>query len=434
MRQVLVVDDEAAMRAALEVNFRRQGWTVQTAGGVQEAMAKFRVGKFPLVVTDMRMRDGDGLGVLRQVRAIAPETAVIFLTAYGSVPEAVTTMREGACDYLEKPVTFEQLEKVIRRVLSTPATPQGQVIGQSLQMRQVIDLALRVARTDADILIESESGTGKELLARLIHQHSARKDGTFVAVNCAAFPEALLESELFGYVRGAFTGAVTSKPGKFELADRGTLLLDEIGEMPLNLQPKLLRVLQDRQVDRLGDTRPCKINTRVIATTNRCLQQLVTEGKFRADLYYRLNVVPMTIPPLRCRPEDVTELAEHFLLKYAPQGSSYSLSPELRQGLATHSWPGNVRELENLIRRALVFSTGPVLGPEILDAPSPAAQGEAPNLLHPGTTLKDVERRLFEVTLASTGGNRSRTAQLLGISIRTVRNKVREYGLQKRKI
>ena len=204
--------------------------------------------------------------------------------------------------------------------------------------------------------------------------------------------------------------------------------------MPLPLQPKLLRVLQDRQVDRLGDTHPCKVNARVIATTNRCLQQLVTEGKFRADLYYRLNVVPMTIPPLRNRPEDVTELVEHFLMKYAPQGASYSLSPELKQALAVHPWPGNVRELENLIRRALVFSTGPLLGAEILETPASAAQGEAPSMLHAGATLKDVERRLFEVTLASTGGNRSRTAQLLGISIRTVRNKVHEYGLQKRKV
>jgi DNA-binding NtrC family response regulator len=434
MRQVLVVDDEAAMRAALEINLRRQGWAVQTAGGVQEALAKFRNGKFPLVVTDMRMRDGDGLGVLREVRAIAPETAVIFLTAYGSVPEAVSTIREGACDYLEKPVTFEQLEKVIQRVLSAPAAAHGQVIGQSYQMRQVVELALRVARTDADVLIEAESGTGKELLARLIHQNSVRKNSPFVAVNCAAFPEALLESELFGYVRGAFTGAVASKPGKFELADRGTLLLDEIGEMPLALQPKLLRVLQDRQVDRLGDTQPCKVNARVIATTNRCLSNLVNESKFRADLFYRLNVVPLTIPPLRKRPEDAVELAEHFLVKYAPQGTSYSLSPELKQQLVAHSWPGNVRELENLIRRALVLSTGPVLGPEILDTPATAAQFTPSATLQPGATLKDVERRLFEVTLASTGGNRSRTAQLLGISIRTVRNKIREYGLQRRKI
>jgi transcriptional regulator with PAS, ATPase and Fis domain len=300
-------------------------------------------------------------------------------------------------------------------------------------MRHLLDMALRVARTDADVLVEAESGTGKELLARLLHQNSARKDGPFVAVNCAAFPEALLESELFGYVRGAFTGAVTSKPGKFEIADRGTLLLDEIGEMPTSLQPKLLRVLQDRQVDRLGDTRPCRVNTRVIATTNRPLQQLVAEGKFRADLYYRLNVVPMTIPPLRQRPTDIIELAEHFIAKYAPRGASYALLPELQERLVEYDWPGNVRELENLVHRALVLSPTPVLGTEVFDrAVVPAKEETTASGLQPGAKLKDVGRQLFEMTLVSTGGNRSKTAQLLGVSIRTVRNKIREYGLQRR--
>jgi DNA-binding NtrC family response regulator len=433
MRQVLVVDDEAAIRAALEVNLRRQGWSVQTAGGVQEAVAKFRAGRFPLVVTDMRMGDGDGMGVLRQVRAINPETAVIFLTAYGSVPEAVSTIREGACDYLEKPVAFEQLDLAIQRVLRVP-TRYGadEVVGASTPMRNLMDMAVRVARTDADVLVEAESGTGKELLARLIHQNSARKAGPFVAVNCAAFPEALLESELFGYVRGAFTGAMTTKAGKFELADNGTLLLDEIGELPLSLQPKLLRILQDRQVDRLGDTHPCRVNTRVIATTNRALLSLVQEGKFRADLYYRLNVVPMTIPPLRSRPGDAIELAEHFIRKYAPKGTEFRLSPELKQRLTEYHWPGNVRELENVIRRTLVMSPGSELGPEALEVTAPSPTLESSGAPQPGQTLRDVERQLFEATLASTGGNRSRTAQLLGISIRTVRNKVREYGLQRR--
>jgi DNA-binding NtrC family response regulator len=433
MREVLVVDDEAPMRAALEINLRRQGWAVQTAGGVQEAVAKFRVRRCPLVVTDMRMRDGDGLGVMRQIRAIDPQAAIIFLTAYGSVLDAVTTIREGACDYLEKPVAFEQLNQVIQRVLALPAAPD-EVVGSSPQMGRLRDLALRVARTDADVLVEAESGTGKELLARLLHRNSPRKDGPLVAVNCAAFPEALLESELFGYVRGAFTGATTSKPGKFELADRGTLLLDEIGEMPISLQPKLLRVLQDRQVDRLGDTRPCRVNARVIATTNRSLQQMVSEGEFRADLYYRLNVVPLTIPPLRQRPGDIIELAEHFIAKYAPPGTSYALSPELQERLAEYPWPGNVRELENLIRRALVLSPTSVLGTEVFGEIGAAAGEESgpAGSFQPGAKLKDVGRQLFEMTLASTGGNRSRTAQLLGVSIRTVRNKIHEYGLQKR--
>ena len=439
MRQVLVVDDEPAMRTALEINLRRQGWTVQSAGGVQEAVAKFRTGHFPLVVTDMRMRDGDGLGVLRQVRAIAPNTAVIFLTAFGSVPDAVATMREGACDYLEKPVAFEQLDKVIQRVLNPNPVSETEaagkpveIVGSSPLMWNLIQIAIRVARTETDVLVEAESGTGKELLARLIHQNSSRKRGPFIAVNCAAFPETLLESELFGYVRGAFTGAVNSKPGKFELADQGTLLLDEIGEMPLNLQPKILRVLQDRQVDRLGDTRSSRVNTRVIATTNRSLQQLVAEGRFRADLYYRLNVVPMTIPPLRDRPEDILELAQYFVAKFAPAGANFTLAPELMRRLREHTWPGNVRELENLMRRALVLSDGSELGAEGLADISFPPRDESQGALQPGVTLKNAERQLFEMTLSSTGGNRSRTAQLLGVSIRTVRNKIREYGLQRK--
>ena len=276
MNQVLVVDDEAAMRVALEANFRRQGWKVTTAGGTSEALERFRLAPCPLVVTDMRMPDGDGLRVMQGVRALAPETAVIFLTAFANVPEAVNAMREGACDYLVKPISFEQLKEAAARVLSarvsrSPVPNSGDFIGSSAVTQRLIERARQVARTDADILMEAESGTGKELLARLVHRSSPRSQRPFVAVNCAGFPDTLLESELFGHVRGAFTGAMTSKAGKFELAHTGTLLLDEIGEMPLSLQPKLLRVLQEREIDRLGDTRPLPIDVRVIATTNRPL-------------------------------------------------------------------------------------------------------------------------------------------------------------------
>ena len=274
MNQVLVVDDEAAMRAALEANFRQQGWKVTTAGGTREALERFRLAPCPLVVTDMRMPDGDGLRVMQGVRALAPETAVIFLTAFANVPEAVHAMREGACDYLVKPISFEQLEEAAARVLGArgnrgPAPGNGEFIGHSMVTQRLIERARQVARTDADILLEAESGTGKELLARLVHRSSPRSQRPFVPVNCAGFPDTLLESELFGHVRGAFTGAMTSKAGKFELAHTGTLLLDEIAEMPLSLQPKLLRVLQEREIDRLGDTRPLPIDVRVIATTNR---------------------------------------------------------------------------------------------------------------------------------------------------------------------
>ena len=336
MNQVLVVDDEMAMRVALEANFRRQGWKVTTAGGTSEALERFRLAPCPLVVTDMRMPDGNGLRVMQGVRALAPETAVIFLTAFANVPEAVSAMREGACDYLVKPISFEQLKESAARVLASrvsrvPAANNGDFIGSSALTRRVLDRARQVARTDADILMEAESGTGKELLARLVHRSSPRSQRPFVAVNCAGFPDTLLESELFGHMRGAFTGAMTSKAGKFELAHTGTLLLDEIGEMPLSLQPKLLRVLQEREIDRLGDTRPLPVDVRVIATTNRPLGTMVAEGKFRADLFFRLNVIPLSLPPLRERREDVPDLVNHFMRKYASASPSHvvRLSPVL---------------------------------------------------------------------------------------------------------
>jgi len=440
MHQVLVVDDEAAMRAGLEANFRRQGWKVTTAGGASEALERFRLAPCPLVVTDMRMPDGDGLRVMQGVRALAPETAVIFLTAFANVPEAVNAMREGACDYLIKPISFEQLKQSAARVmdtrLSTGAEPNiGDFIGSSMITQRLIERARQVARTDADILMEAESGTGKELLARLVHRSSPRGQRPFVAVNCAGFPDTLLESELFGHVRGAFTGAMTSRAGKFELAHTGTLLLDEIGEMPLSLQPKLLRVLQEREIDRLGDTRPLPVDVRVIATTNRPLGAMVAEGKFRADLFFRLNVIPLSLPPLRERRDDLPDLVNHFVRKYAPASHSKVLrfSPELLERLQSYEWPGNVRELENFVRRALVLAPGPVVGLELL----PEAGFQTTDLslggIEPGLTLREVERSLLEKTLDATGGNRTRAAGMLGVSLRTVRNKIREFGLPPRR-
>ncbi len=446
-KHVLIVDDEEGMRVALEANFHRRGWTVQTAAGVAEALAKFRSRPARLVVTDMRMPDGDGLQVMQGVRQHAPETPVILLTAYGSVPDAVLAIKEGACDYFQKPISFDQLEAAAHRFIGATAEPRVHPaytgVGQSAAFRNLIARAERVAATDADILLEAESGTGKELLARVIHKASSRANGPFVAVNCSAFPDNLLESELFGHVRGAFTGAAISKPGKFELADGGTLLLDEIGEMPLTLQPKLLRVLQEREVDRLGDTRPLRVNVRVIATTNRQLRAQVEEGKFRADLYYRLNVVPLSIPPLRDRAEDILPLAEHFLRKYEPKNKQglYRLAPELATQLQAYDWPGNVRELENFMRRALALATGTILGPQFIENTyaTAAAAGAGPSskqsvALQSGHTLQAVERELLEKTLASTDGNRTRTAELMGVSLRTVRNKIREYGLPSRRV
>jgi len=436
---VLVVDDEIAMRAALEANFKRHGWRVRTAKGKNEALELFRFEPVPLVVTDMRMPDGSGLEVAKGVRAINPLTKVILLTAFANVQDAVAAMKEGASDYLIKPASFEELRRVAQDVLDdageTKLQPaESRLIGESPGFRALLDRARQAAESGADILIEAESGTGKELLARFIHEASRRHKGPFVAVNCAAFPDTLLESELFGHVKGAFTGANAAKPGKFELAHKGTLLLDEIGEMHLGLQPKLLRVLQEREVDRLGDTRAVAIDVRVIATTNRSLRRLAQEGNFRLDLYYRLNVIPLAIPPLRQRHEDIPCLAEHFARKYSSQsrGGKAVLSSEFIDRLKDYDWPGNVRELENFVRRAIALSSDGTIHVSALEGleamPEPASSGA----LEPGLTLRDAEKELLTRTLEATGGNRTRAAAMLGISLRTIRNKIREYGLPPR--
>jgi DNA-binding NtrC family response regulator len=449
MNRVLVVDDESGMREALQAHFLRRNWLVDTAANASEALEKFRRVKHALVVTDIRMPGADGFSVMREARVLAPHTAVILLTAFANVPDAVTAMKGGACDYLVKPVSFEQLEQAAERILTQARIQEKateDLAGHAPLWLKALDRARQAAASGADVLIEAESGTGKELVARLIHRLSPRRDYAFVAVNCSAFPETLLESELFGYARGAFTGAVLAKPGKFELAHRGTLLLDEVGEMPMGLQPKLLRVLQEREFDRLGDTRSVRVDVRVISTTNRTLAEMVREGKFRADLFYRLNVIPLSLPPLRERREDVRELAEHFLRLYAPQGKSLHLSPEFIERLELHAWPGNVRELANCLRRAVALATGAEIGREGFEdsdwekAQEKAGKNESENenanvpgnsedCLRAGVSLGDMERRLVEMTLEATGGNRSRAALLLGVSLRTVRNKIRSYGL-----
>jgi len=329
------------------------------------------------------------------------------------------------------------------------ALPGPSLAGQSAALLRAVASGRQAAASEVDILIEAESGTGKEVLARMIHQGSSRRGRPFVAVNCSAVPEALLESELFGHAKGAYTGANAAQAGQIESAQGGTLLLDEIGEMPLHLQPKLLRVLQERELRRLGENRNIQVDIRVVATTNRSLAGMVREGLFRADLYYRLNVIALTLPPLRERREDIPLLAEHFLERYAP-GRGLRLAGEFLERLCEHSWPGNVRELENSIRRAVALSPGEEitaeLQPGLFEAAS-LAKGEArgsggidglhsgaphPGVLHPGMKIHDMERTLLEKTLAATGGNRSRAAVLLGISLRTVRNKIREYGLPPR--
>jgi DNA-binding NtrC family response regulator len=445
-KSVLVVDDEPGIRMALRTNFQRAGWLVDVASGSEEARRKLESQHFPLVVTDVRMPDGDGLQLMRSLRASSPSTAIIVLTAFGSVPEAVQAMRGGACDYLTKPISFEELQSAVERVMrqagSMPgnAAPSGAIIGVAASLLRALERARHAARTDADVLIEAESGTGKELFARYIHENSDRRAQPFVAVNCAAVPEHLLESELFGHVRGAFTGATASKAGKFELAEGGTLLLDEIGEMPLHLQPKLLRALQEREVERLGDTRSTPVNIRIVATTNLSLPAMVEQGKFRADLYYRLNVIPLPLPPLRERREDIPVLAEFFARKVAREGGRPIpvLHPEFIAGLQAHYWPGNVRELGNFVRRVVTLSDSSEIGPDCLKTElfGSTYSRTLPPVYpapHAGTSMREVERHLLEATLESTGGNRTHTAEMLGVSLRTIRNKIREHGLPPRR-
>jgi len=445
---VLVVDDEADMRTALAVSFARRGWQVEAAAGRNEALARLRLRKHSLVVTDVRMPDGDGFEVMRAAREINSEIAVILLTAFASVPDAVAAMKSGACEYLVKPVPLERLLETAEKVCAAKAlaSRECKIVGSSPALLGALAQAQQAARSDADVLIQAESGTGKELLARLIHRSSPRGAGPFVAINCAGIPEPLLESELFGHGRGAFTGAESAQPGKFQLAHGGTLVLDEIGEMPLSLQPKLLRALQEREFYRLGEAHPVKVNIGVIATTNRPLAEMVSNGSFRADLYYRLNVIPLSLPPLRERPEDIRELALHFSRIFS--GNTAQLPEVLLEQFESYPWPGNVRELMNVVRRMLAlqptdlssfalagteFHAPLPLLPLLKESPRAYSGANAISSLQPGVSLQSMEKRLLEVTLDANCGNRSRTAEMLGISLRTVRNKIREYNLPPRR-
>jgi len=456
---VLVVDDEPGMRTALRGNFLRNGWRVETASGVRDALRTMELSSFDLVVSDIRMRDGDGFEVMCSVLKNSPTTAVILLTAFGSVPEAVESMRSGAFDYLMKPVSFEQLQSAATRVMQKmnekaasetvpalkldPAFASSGIVGRAPGLLHSLQRARAAASTDADVLIEAESGTGKELLAKYIHQTSNRSRKPFVAVNCAAVPEHLLESELFGHAKGAFTGANAAKAGKFELANGGTLLLDEIGEMPLNLQPKLLRILQEREFERLGETRSIHVDIRVIATTNASLGSMVEQGSFRSDLYYRLNVIPLSIPPLRERMEDVPSLARYFAERFAAETEIGVpvLDPSFMEKLQGYNWPGNIRELANFMRRVLSLNQGATIDAAVFErefnplrkmqlAPPPVPV--QPAMPAAGTPISVLEKLHLENTLALVHGNRTHAAMMLGISLRTMRNKIREYGLPPR--
>jgi two-component system response regulator FlrC len=438
---LLVVDDEPQMLIAIDETLRRNGYSITTAGSGMEALCRLKEKYYRAVITDMRMPEVSGLDLLRKVKNIAPQTPVILLTAYGTIQNAVDAMRNGAYDYLLKPFSAESLEDVVRRALNSAPKKNDKlshtIITQDPQFSRILEQASHAAVSTATVLMEAESGTGKELLARMIHQKSLRASGPFVAVNCAALPENLLESELFGFEKGAFTGANVTKPGKFELANHGTLLLDEIGEMAPILQAKLLRVLQEKEVDRIGGKDPVEIDVRVIATTNRDLYSLVQEGEFREDLYYRLKVVCLTIPPLRKRPADIPLLVDFFCQKY---GENYGrrgvdFSPEAMECLIGHDWPGNVRELENTIQRALTLCSDSLIQPHdlLISDPQPDTSSPSSELgFSAGVTMREMERQLIRKTLEDTGGNRTQAAKRLGISLRTLRNKLNEFGLQDR--
>ena len=442
---ILVVDDESEMRTALSHALSRAGFKVDSAANGTEALVKLKKDPFCMVITDLKMPEMSGMEVLGAVKRISPHIPVVVITAYGSIHNAVEAMQAGATDYLLKPFSFETLETTVKKILDgsddsgqrkSGKTSAGTfntktLVTQDPGLLDMLKLAENVAASRSTVLVQGESGTGKELFAAYIHQHSGFKDEPYVAVNCAALPDTLAESELFGHEKGAFTGAVSRKMGKFELAKHGTVVLDEISEMSLPLQAKLLRVLQEREIDRIGGSRPVPLNARVVAISNVDLKKAVSDRKFREDLYYRINVVPFTIPPLRERKGDIPLLVGHFLKKYATLNNQAELqiSDTALKQLVCNDWKGNIRELENTIERAVLLSDGSQLLPEhlILDTAELSNSSPSAISMKAGMTVREMEKQLINKTLEAVSDNRTRAAELLGISIRTLRNKLREY-------
>jgi DNA-binding NtrC family response regulator len=427
--RLLVVDDYFKMLSALETALSRRGHAVETASSGMEAAAKLETLTVQAVLTDLKMPGMDGIQLLQHIRRNNPSLPVVVLSAFGTVPMAVEAIKAGANDFLVKPFSQDALDEVLERLNSqrVSGSSSTEIVTENPSMQGMLAAAVQAARTQATVLVQAESGTGKELLARWIHQNSANARGPFIAVNCAALPDSLLESELFGYEKGAFTGANNFKPGKFELAQNGTILLDEIGEMAPILQAKLLRVLQEHEVDRVGGKKPIPIQVRVIATTNKDLRKLIARGQFREDLYFRLNVVPMRIPPLRERKDDLPVLVKHFMTRYGnetdPQPDAESLDL-----LSRYGWPGNVRELENLVHRSFALRGKLKITPSDLFEQSVESAEASP--LQAGQSVSEMERKLIMATLDQTSGNRTHAAKLLGISLRTLRNKLREYRVE----
>ncbi|MDY6990205.1 MAG: sigma-54 dependent transcriptional regulator [Thermodesulfobacteriota bacterium] len=455
MAEILVVDDDRGMREFLEIMLTQEGYRVRCASGGQEALSLCKKHEFDLVITDLKMPKVDGIDFLKGVKNISPETMVVLITAYASGESAVTAMQEGAYDYLEKNFDIEDLKGIVRDALDKKgikkddalfiqgvkdAVSFGNLIGKSDQMLKVYSLIKKVADTRANVLVLGESGTGKELVAQAIHENSARKDKPFVVINCGGIPEHLLESELFGYMKGAFTGAYSDKPGLFEVAQEGTIFLDEIGELPPLLQVKLLRVIQEKAFRRVGGSKDITVDVRIIAATNQDLEKKVEDGSFREDLYYRLHVIPVQIPPLRQRKEDIPVLTRHFIGRYCREFgkdikkiSSYAM--ELLMG---YRFPGNVRELENIIERSVALETSNIVLPENLVLSKDAGHDQRSildiDLPAEGISLNEemakIESAFIKKALDKANGSKSKAAELLSVSLDSLRYRLEKLDLR----
>ncbi|MGH9705414.1 MAG: sigma-54-dependent transcriptional regulator, partial [Candidatus Acidiferrales bacterium] len=461
MEPVLLVEDKAELRAMLRKALERAGYTVDEAPDGSKAIEKVRARRYLLVLSDLKLPGNSGLDVLREAKRVEPSLPVILVTAYGSVEEAVTAMKEGAFDFIQKPVDLDHLKLLLDRAARQQellrenlllreeyAARYGfpRIVGEHPSMKETSQMVQRVAATDSTVLVLGESGTGKELFARAIHHLSPRAAQPFVALNCAAIPEGLVENELFGHERGAYTGAGARKMGKIELAHRGTLFLDEIGELPLAIQSKLLRVLEEKRFERVGGTQEIEANVRIVTATNKDLQAAVADKTFREDLYFRISAVPITVPALRERGDDVDLLAEHFLEKFRREfrKPGLRLTPATRARLRTYGWPGNVRELQNAIERAAILSTGPDIDEDALQLPGakPAAEQIPEGMLDQDffwegsleevsqRAVSHVERFKIENALRETKWNKTREAEKLGVSYKTLLSKIRALGLE----
>ena len=446
---ILVVDDDASHRTMLKAVLSAEGYQVHEADDGDAACLAVEQTIFDLVLMDLRMKRVHGDAAQKKMHQISPGTPVVIMTAYGSVRSAVRALKAGAHDYLTKPIDVDELKLLVAKTLRHRRLEEeninlkerldarfdfGDIIGRSPSMRELFETLSLVAPSEATVLIQGESGTGKELVANAIHHNSPRKDHPFVKVNCAALPEALLENELFGHEKGAFTGATGPQKGRFQLADRGTLFLDEIAEMAPATQAKILRVLQEREFEPVGGTRTVQVDTRIISATNRNLEDEIAAGRFREDLYYRLNVVMIKVPPLRNRSADIPLLADYFLKRYAEKNhrSLNGFRPRSMDLLLRHTWPGNVRELENVIERAVIMARGDMIDPEHFPdtlKDQDADESAREPVLASGRSLKEVEREMILKTLEDMGGNRTRTAETLGISRRTLQLRLKDYGI-----